>query len=54
MKDYTNSNLAPGVHAPAFMVKIGHLLSLFVRHHIKVDIVIAFVDFQVHICLENR
>ena len=36
------------------MVKIGHLLSLFVRYHIKVDVVIAFVDFQVHICLENR
>lgn len=33
---------------------IGHPLSLFVHHHIKVDVVLAIVDFQVDICLVSR
>ena len=33
---------------------IGHPSSLFVHHHIKVDVVLAIVDFQVDICLVSR
>lgn len=32
----------------------GYPLSLFVHHHIKVDVVLAIVDFQVDICLVSR